>query len=40
MLAKLRPFSPLSIPAPPVEVEVDVSPGTLPKTLLVGQPKR
>jgi magnesium chelatase family protein len=36
MLAKLHTFSHLGIDALPVEVEVDVSPGALPKTLLVG----
>ncbi len=39
MLAKLRTFSLLGIDAVPVEVEVDVSPGALPKTLLVGLPE-
>jgi hypothetical protein len=34
MLAKLRTFSLLGIEALPVEVEVDVSPGALPKTVL------
>src|SRR3989304_1410313 len=38
MLAKLRTFSLLGIEALPVEVEVDVSPGALPKTVLVGLP--
>jgi magnesium chelatase family protein len=36
MLAKLFTFSLLGIEAVPVEVEVDVSPGALPKTILVG----
>ena len=36
MLAKLKTFSLLGIEALPVEVEVDVSPGALPKTVLVG----
>ena len=36
MLAKLHTFSLLGIDALPVEVEVDVSPGGLPKTVLVG----
>lgn len=36
MLAKLYTFSLLGIEAVPVEVEVDVSPGALPKTILVG----
>lgn len=39
MLAKLRTFSLLGIEAVPVEVEVDVSPGALPKTILVGLPE-
>ncbi|HEV3138046.1 MAG TPA: YifB family Mg chelatase-like AAA ATPase [Pirellulales bacterium] len=39
MLAKLRTFSLLGIDALPVEVEVDVSPGALPKTVLVGLPE-
>jgi hypothetical protein len=36
MLAKLKTFSLLGIEALPVEVEVDVSPSGLPKTVLVG----
>ncbi len=36
MLAKLNTFSLLGIDALPVEVEVDVSPAGLPKTVLVG----
>src|SRR3970282_2256385 len=36
MLAKLHTFSLVGIEAVPVEVEVDVSPGALPKTILVG----
>ncbi len=36
MLAKLKTFSLLGIDALPVEVEVDVSPAGLPKTVLVG----
>jgi magnesium chelatase family protein len=36
MLAKLQTFSLLGIDAVPVEVEVDVSPASLPKTFLVG----
>jgi magnesium chelatase family protein len=36
MLAKLKTFSLLGIEALPVEVEVDVSPAGLPKTVLVG----
>ena len=39
MLAKLRTFSLLGIEALPVEVEVDVSPGALPKAVLVGLPE-
>ena len=39
MLAKLHTFSLLSIDAVPVEVEVDVSPAALPKTVLVGLPE-
>lgn len=39
MLAKLKTFSLLGIEAVPVEVEVDVSPGALPKTVLVGLPE-
>lgn len=39
MLAKLKTFSLLGIEALPVEVEVDVSPGALPKTVLVGLPE-
>ncbi len=40
MLAKLRTFSLLGIDALPVEVEVDVSPAGLPKTILVGLPEQ
>jgi len=40
MLAKLKTFSLLGIEALPVEVEVDVSPGALPKTVLVGLPEQ
>ncbi len=36
MLAKLLTYSLLGIEAPPVEVEVDISPGAMPKTILVG----
>jgi magnesium chelatase family protein len=36
MLAQLRTSSLLGIEALPVDVEVDVSPGALPKTVLVG----
>ena len=39
MLATLKTFSLLGIEALPVEVEVDVSPGALPKTVLVGLPE-
>jgi magnesium chelatase family protein len=36
MLARLSTYSLLGIEALPVEVEVDISPGALPKTILVG----
>ena len=36
MLAKLYTYSLFGIDARPVEVEVDISPGALPKTILVG----
>ena len=39
MLAKLKTFSLMGIEALPVEVEVDVSPAGLPKTVLVGLPE-
>src|SRR6478609_3598808 len=39
MLAKLHTFSLVGIDAVPVEVEVDVSDGALPKTILVGLPE-
>ncbi len=39
MLAKLRTFSLVGIDALPVEVEVDVSAGAIPKTVLVGLPE-
>jgi len=39
MLAKLNTFSLLGIEALPVEVEVDVAPSGLPKTVLVGLPE-
>ena len=39
MLAKLNTFSLLGIEAQSVEVEVDVSPRALPKTILVGLPE-
>ena len=38
-LAKLKTFSLLGIEAKPVEVEVDVSPRAMPKTILVGLPE-
>ena len=40
MLAKLKTYALVGIDALPVEVEVDVSPAGLPKTVLVGLPKR
>jgi len=40
MLAKLHTISLVGIDALPVEVEVDVSPGALPKTVLVGLPEQ
>src|SRR3984885_14812499 len=36
MLARLTTYSLLGIDALPVEVEVDISPGAIPKTILVG----
>ena len=39
MLAQLKTFSLLGIEAVPVEVEVDVSPASMPKTILVGLPE-
>ncbi|HTI51502.1 MAG TPA: magnesium chelatase domain-containing protein, partial [Planctomycetaceae bacterium] len=36
MLAKLYTYSLFGIQAIPVEVEVDISPGAIPKTILVG----
>ncbi len=39
MLATMQTFSLVGIEAVPVEVEVDVSPGALPKTILVGLPE-
>ena len=39
MLAKLKTFSLLGIEALPVEVEVDVSPASMPKAILVGLPE-
>ena len=38
-MAKLHTFSLLGIEAVPVDVEVDVSPAALPKTILVGLPE-
>jgi magnesium chelatase family protein len=40
MLAKLNTYSLLGIEALPVEVEVDLSPAALPKTVLVGLPEQ
>ncbi len=40
MLVKLQTFALLGIEAVPVEVEVDVSPGAMPKTVLVGLPEQ
>ena len=39
ILAKLKTFSLAGIQAMPVEVEVDVSPRAMPKTILVGLPE-
>ena len=39
MFVKLKTFSLMGIDALPVEVEVDVSPGAMPKTILVGLPE-
>ena len=39
MLAKLNTFSLVGIKAMAVEVEVDISPRALPKTILVGLPE-
>ena len=39
MLAKLNTFALVGIDAVPVVVEVDVSPGAIPKTILVGLPE-
>ena len=36
MLAKLSSYTLVGIEAAPVEVEVDVSPASMPKTVLVG----
>ena len=38
MLARLKTFTLLGIEAMPVDVEVDISPAALPKTILVGLP--
>ncbi|MCX7416679.1 MAG: ATP-binding protein, partial [Planctomycetia bacterium] len=38
MLARLQTFSLVGIDAVPVDVEVDVSSGSLPSTVLVGLP--
>src|SRR6056297_1408197 len=38
MLARLKTFTLLGIEAIPVDVEVDVSPAAMPKTILVGLP--
>ncbi len=40
MLAKLKTFSLVGIDAVPVDVEVDLSPSPLPKTVLVGLPEQ
>jgi magnesium chelatase family protein len=40
MLAKLKTFSVVGIEALPVDVEVDLSPAALPKTVLVGLPEQ
>lgn len=40
MLAKLKTYSLLGIEALPVDVEVDLSPAPLPKTVLVGLPEQ
>src|SRR6476660_6187384 len=39
VLAKLQTFSLVGIDAVPVEVEVDISAGALPKTIIVGLPE-
>jgi len=38
MLARLKTFTLLGIEAIPVDVEVDISPAAMPKTILVGLP--
>ena len=38
MLARLKTFTLLGIEAMPVDVEVDLSPAAMPKTILVGLP--
>jgi predicted ATPase with chaperone activity len=40
MLARLKTFSLLGIEAIPVDIEVDVSPAAVPKTILVGLPEK
>ena len=40
MLARLKTFSLLEIEAVPVEIELDVSPASLPKTTLVDLPEK
>ena len=40
MLAKLKTYSLLGIEAMPVDVEVDLSPAPLPKTVIVGLPEQ
>jgi magnesium chelatase family protein len=40
ILARLKTFSLLGIEAVPVEIEVDVSPAAMPKTILVGLPEK
>jgi magnesium chelatase family protein len=40
MLAKLKTYSLVGIDAVPVDVEVDLSPAALPKTVLVGLPEQ
>ena len=38
MLARLKTYTLLGIEANPVDVEVDISPAAMPKTILVGLP--
>ena len=40
VLAKLKTYSLLGIEAMPVDVEVDLSPAPLPKTVIVGLPEQ